>query len=293
MSVKSVSRAVIVLLAASMTACGDDSSAPTAPTPPPAPSPSTIQGSVSLAAFQFAVINLVVDRAGTLSSRVDWASSNNDIDTAVIRGRCSVTQILSEAPGCTEAATVAIDETTTRPSVLSPSVQPGDHTLIIFNFGPGTETASYSLQGFVSGGTSPAVSPPFAPPPTTPPPTPPPGNLCVPSLGSPPNNAVLDNGRRDANDAIIWDFDWSDCPQATEYHLYAIGPTASFPLINRTGLTQSSFRHVQCGSFVADQIRLNWSWRVRARTGGVWGDWSAFRTFNVEPVDSDPPQSCP
>jgi hypothetical protein len=221
----------------------------------------------------------------------------DDVDTALLRGRCTVTQILSEAPGCTETATVAIDESLTRPSMLSPSVQAGDHTLVIFNFGPGTEAATYRLEGFVSGATSPATSPPIVPPapapPPTPPPTPPPGNLCVPSPVSPLNSAVLDNGRRDGQDAIIWDFDWSDCPQAAEYHLYVLGSSASFPLVNQTGLSQSSYRRVACGSWVADANRLNWSWRVRARTGGVWGDWSPFRTFNVEPVDTDPAQACP
>ena len=286
----------IVIVVAAVTAhCGDNPPGPTAPSNVP----SVVQGSAQLSPFQFAVINFVVDRPGTLASRVDWSNANNDIDTAILRGRCTVSQILNEAPGCTETATIAIDETVARPSVLSPSVQGGDHTLLIFNFGPDAEAATYRLEGFVSGATSPATSPPISaptPPPSPtppPPPTPPPSTLCVPTPVSPLNGAELDNGRQDAKDAIIWDFDWSDCPQATEYHLYVSGPSAVIPLINQTGLTQSSLRSVRCGSYVADQLRFNWSWRVRAKTSGVCGDWSVFRTFNVEPVNTDPPQNCP
>jgi hypothetical protein len=254
--------------------------------------PSVIQGAVQLSVFQFAVISFRVDRAGSLASRVEWSNANNDVDTAIIRGRCTVTQILDEAAGCTETATVAIDETVTRPSVLSPSVEVGDHTLIIFNFGPGTDTATYRVEGFVSGATSPSTSPSIPTPTPAPPPPPSSSTLCVPVPLSPLNGAVLDNGRDDAKDAIVWDFDWSDCARATEYFLYVTGPSAAFPLINRGGITQSSYRHFSCGSRVAEQNRSVWSWRVRAKTDGVWGDWSPFRTFSVEPVNTDPPQPC-
>jgi hypothetical protein len=108
---------------------------------------------------------------------------------------------------------------------------------------------------------------------------------------------VLDNGRTDssptvATDAIIWNFDWADCAGATQYHLFVIGSNATIPLVDDPTITESSFREVGGGAYVAEPNRLNWRWRVRARTGSVWGLWSAERLFSVEPPNSDPPLGC-
>jgi len=120
--------------------------------------------------------------------------------------------------------------------------------------------------------------------PTTVPPPP----TCVSSLTSPQANAILDNGRRDGLDNIVWDFDWSDCPGASEYHLYVIGPNTTKPKIDNSAITSSSYQYISAGSFIAEQSRSTWTWRVRARVNGQWGEWSETRVFNVEPVDTDP-----
>jgi len=110
----------------------------------------------------------------------------------------------------------------------------------------------------------------------------------IPELISPEEGAVLDNGRTDRLNYVVWDFDWSDCPGATAYHLYVIGATASIPVIDNAGLTQSAYHTAQLGSYVTDFNRFDWTWKVRAQVGGVWGDWSPERTFDVEPVNTDP-----
>jgi len=115
---------------------------------------------------------------------------------------------------------------------------------------------------------------------------------CVPAPVSPAAGAVLDNGRLDRQDDVLWDFDWSDCPGATQYHLYVIGPTATIPLIDDNALGSSAYHHAASGSYIADPNRFGWSWRVRAKVGGQWGDWSATRSFDVEAVDSDPASAC-
>ena len=157
MTPKSSRRVAMLLVTTALadTGCGGGNDASPAS---PSNVPSVIQGVVGLGGFQFAVVQFSVDRAGTLSSRVDWNNATNDIDTALLRGRCTVDQVLTQAPGCNEAALIAIDESSSKPSVLSPSVQSGDHTLLIFNFGPGADTSSYRLEGFVSGATNPATS---------------------------------------------------------------------------------------------------------------------------------------
>ena len=116
-----------------------------------------------------------------------------------------------------------------------------------------------------------------------------PATICVPSLISPAPGAVLDNGRRDGLDDIVWDFDWSDCPGATAYHLYVIAPGATVPRINNNTITSSAYHHVS-GGYTPDADRFNWTWRVRARVGEQWGAWSETRSFDVEPVDTDPPR---
>lgn len=93
-------------------------------------------------------------------------------------------------------------------------------------------------------------------------------------------------------EGVVWDFDWSDCVRASEYHLFVTGADAPLPVEDRSGIVQSSFRHLGCGGYILDEHRLNWRWRVRAKTEGVWGDWSGERTFGVEPVNTDPPLGC-
>jgi hypothetical protein len=143
---------LLIALAVAYTGCSRDSATA------PSSLPQIVQGTVALEVFQLAVVNFRVDRAGSLSSRVDWNNSANDIDTALVRGHCTVAQILAEVAGCNEAAAIATDDSFNKPSVLSPSVQPGDHTLVIFNFGPAADTSTYRLEGSVSGATSPTSS---------------------------------------------------------------------------------------------------------------------------------------
>ncbi|MGC9526490.1 MAG: hypothetical protein ACP5D7_13215 [Limnospira sp.] len=113
-------------------------------------------------------------------------------------------------------------------------------------------------------------------------------SACIPTPIIPQNGAILDNSREDRADLIIWDFDWSDCPGATQYHLYVIGENARNPVIDIDTLSQSSHREISAG-YIGDRNRLNWTWKVRAKINGEWGEWSEIRTFDVEPLNTDPP----
>ena len=110
-----------------------------------------------------------------------------------------------------------------------------------------------------------------------------------PLLISPEEGAVLDNSRLDGSDDIVWDFDWSDCEGATQYHLYVIGPTAINPVIDHNNITSSSYQHIRHGSYIIERNRYGWTWKVRVRVGGQWSEWSEIRTFDVEPLNTDPP----
>ncbi|MCH8987821.1 MAG: serine/threonine-protein kinase [Chloroflexi bacterium] len=111
---------------------------------------------------------------------------------------------------------------------------------------------------------------------------------CIPSLVSPQNGAtlgngtVLEDGSPDVSDYRLWEFDWSDCERATQYHLVVVGPSASTPLIDERDLTSPVHLFDRTG-YIAEANLLGWKWKVRAMVDGDWSDWSETQTFNVEP----------
>jgi len=116
-----------------------------------------------------------------------------------------------------------------------------------------------------------------------------PPSLCMPYLISPLEGAIMDNGRTDRADSIVWDFDWSDCPEATQYHLYVKLPGAELPVIDNQSITSSSYHYDCPGCYISDENRLGWTWKVGVKIGDMWVRWTPTRTFDVEPVNTDPP----
>ena len=112
--------------------------------------------------------------------------------------------------------------------------------------------------------------------------------IRIPSLMSPAPGDQLDNGCRNGSNLMTWRFDWQSCPGADAYHLYVKGPTATNPLIDLAALTESEHTR-ESFSFVANQNRRGWMWRVRARYGTEWADLTPEQTFDVEPEDTDCP----
>src|SRR5262249_49218193 len=68
----------------------------------------------------------------------------------------------------------------------------------------------------------------------------PPVSTPGPTLIKPAARATLANGPGSKGSA--WELEWSEVPGATRYHLFVIGPTASFPIINNPTLTSPSFQ---------------------------------------------------
>lgn len=114
-------------------------------------------------------------------------------------------------------------------------------------------------------------------------------NKICPVLISPQEGAILDNGRDDRLDNIVWDFDWSDIQTASKYHLYVYHSGASYPVIDNPDVTDSAYRYTSIGSYIADVNGYDWNWKVRAYVNGQWGEWSEIRTFSVEPLNTDSP----
>lgn len=118
------------------------------------------------------------------------------------------------------------------------------------------------------------------PTPLTPTPTP-----TALTLISPEDNEILDNGRTDFMDYMVWDFDWSDVEGATRYHLFVINPLG-FPYINYDYITSSSY-HLESRGYQTSDGLEGWTWGVRAFVNGQWNEWSDTRHFDVEPPNTD------
>lgn len=110
---------------------------------------------------------------------------------------------------------------------------------------------------------------------------------CVPSPTSPAKGQIMDNGRTDYLDNIIWDFDWKECPRASLYEIYVIQEGTALPLIDIT-LSGSPYHYFNSGLYIENNHTLNWTWKVRAMIKGQWGKWSEPAKFNIEPVNTDP-----
>ncbi len=61
--------------------------------------------------------------------------------------------------------------------------------------------------------------------------------------------------------------------------------------------TESSFyrwiSRGRIGGGDVDKNRFGFTWKVRTQINREWGLWSPVRTFDVEPVDTDPPETPP
>jgi len=103
----------------------------------------------------------------------------------------------------------------------------------------------------------------------------------------PAAGAVLDNGRTDFTDGVIWVFAWSEVPNATRYELLVRNADAATPVLDADSLTAPGYRFARPGYIFGPHWLAGWSWKVRARTGGAWGPWSRPRPFTVEPQNTD------
>ena len=97
----------------------------------------------------------------------------------------------------------------------------------------------------------------------------------------------MDNGRTDGRDQVIWDFDWTDCAGVTKYEIRV--ELASGSKLFGSQSWDSSFHKEVLVALTAESRRMGLTWKVRAKVGDEWGEWSETRTFDVEPVDTDPP----
>ena len=108
----------------------------------------------------------------------------------------------------------------------------------------------------------------------------------VPLLLAPKPGEILDNGCRSFADSMIWVFDWTDVPNASDYHIWVKHPTAAVPLLDNSIGPTSSHRQA---SLAWTAWGTGWEWKVRAVVDGELKPWSEIRIFHVEQLDTDCP----
>jgi len=114
---------------------------------------------------------------------------------------------------------------------------------------------------------------------------------CVPEPISPKPATVMANNCHDWPDSAVWEFEWHSCPGAERYHLQVDQPDADIPEfeVNASDLSDTSYQMKASSGWVEDAYRFDWSWRVRAMTGGIWGEWSTSREFAVKTSQAECP----
>ncbi len=109
---------------------------------------------------------------------------------------------------------------------------------------------------------------------------------AVPNLIAPSDDAILDNGRADRFDVKRWEFEWTPVPTADKYRLKVQRRSGKFPSVNKV-VTDTKFVD-ESTNYITARNQQDWTWKVQARVNGKWSDWSKERTFDVEPLNTDP-----
>ena len=108
--------------------------------------------------------------------------------------------------------------------------------------------------------------------------------VCIPDQVLPEDAAVMDNGCTNQDNGILWEFDWDDCPGADMYSIHLSHSSLEAPFDRDLTISQFSLLEDRV---LPDEARIGWTWRVRARVNGVWGNYTADRTFDVERLNTD------
>ena len=96
----------------------------------------------------------------------------------------------------------------------------------------------------------------------------------------------MDNGCSNRQNGILWEFDWDECAGAESYEIIIKQRNDPLGAVERAGLHTSSFTLLE-NKIVSEELRLDWTWKVRATVNGVVGDFSPERNFTVEPLNTD------
>ena len=108
-----------------------------------------------------------------------------------------------------------------------------------------------------------------------------------PTLVSPADGAVMDNGCGDRSDSMDWDFEWTAVSGAKKYHLFVKSSRAPIAAIDDGSIKTIRHEVRKRGAYAGPAAYSGWTWRVRALVGNEWTGWSEERGFSLEPVNTD------
>ncbi len=125
---------------ASLAGCSNDN-----PFDPDAVPLQVIEGTLALPTRSVRAIAIQINQPGTLRAVIDWNNVFNDIDSGLLLGTCTSTQVVEDAAGCRPGDALVFDAGQLKPSSFDTRVTPGAHTLIVFNFGS-ADVSFYRLE---------------------------------------------------------------------------------------------------------------------------------------------------
>ena len=130
----------VVFAILNLIGCGGSSTSPSS-------QPQIIQGSVSTdTGLGIKVVHFSTTKAGTLSSSLNWNNTSNIFDTYLIKGTCSVGQLLLEGPGCEHTDAIAEDISDNKPAVFTSAVSVGAYSFVMAYLGIANDTATYRIE---------------------------------------------------------------------------------------------------------------------------------------------------
>ena len=94
---------------------------------------------------------------------------------------------------------------------------------------------------------------------------------------SPADRGALPNS---SGGTLSWAFDWTDVAGATEYRIEIVQEDAPRAFLEKAEIGASEFVLTRNGGSLARTE--GWSWRVAAKVGGEWTEWSPRARFRVE-----------
>jgi hypothetical protein len=110
-----------------------------------------------------------------------------------------------------------------------------------------------------------------------------------PKLVSPTSMQEMDNGCIDRSNGLEWDFEWQPVDGASRYQIWVKSDGAPIAAINGKTVRSTSYQHRSPQTYIAGHRTAEWSWRVRARVGSKWTEWSDAGKFQIEPLNTDCP----
>ena len=265
----------VLCLLLAVSGCGFEGDLPTPPTPPSPPVPPT--QAALLLSLGASPINAAVTVDGSSPWSAEWTLTVKE--TSGIGGVLEVVRATLVDPAGATLAEIELDADEVSEQLGGSNRIAGGSSQAFamslnFDFPPDTPTGNLHVDVQMNDDRGNAISAALDDV----------VQICIPPQLTPEEAAEMDNGCTSQDNGISWEFDWEDCPEAEAYSIHLDHPSLETPFDR--DLTESSFSLLE-DRVIPEESRIGWTWKVRARVNGLWGNYSPDRTFDVERVNTD------